>query len=128
MPGTLEAQVVRINPSADAVSRAVMVYLSVTPQHGLRHGLFAQGYLKLNRVDTLAVPPAFVRRNVSGSFVQVLYQGRVVHRPVKLGEQGLPDASLAPLVSVVSGLQAGEQVLHGSLGLLRDGTLVQTTP
>jgi membrane fusion protein, multidrug efflux system len=128
MPGTLEAQVVRINPSADAVSRAVMVYLSVPPQHGLRHGLFAQGYLKLNRVDALAVPPAFVRRNVSGSFVQVLYQGRVVHRPVKLGEQGLPDASLAPLVSVVSGLQAGEQVLHGSLGLLRDGTLVQTTP
>jgi membrane fusion protein, multidrug efflux system len=128
MPNAITAQVVRINPSADAVSRAVMVYLSVPSAPGMRHGLFAQGYLKLSRMETLAVPPAFVRRNASGPFLQVLQQGRVTHRAVRLGEQGLPDATAIPMIAVVSGLQAGERVLHGSLGMLRDGTLVQVSP
>lgn len=134
LPTPLTAQVARINPSADAVSRAVTIYLSVPPQPALRHGLFAQGQLLLNSTDTLAVPASVVRRQVKGAFVQVLVgEGadlKVVHRPVQLGATGMAgpsgDATLAsvPMVGVLSGLSVGERVLRGSLGLLRDGTPV----
>ncbi len=137
LPGTLTAQVTRINPSADAVSRAVTIYLSVPPQPALRHGLFAQGQLLLGRTDALAVPASVVRRQAKGAFVQVLTgQGnalKVVHRPVQLGAAGMAAASAdpsqplsgAPMVSVLSGLSAGDRVLRGALGLLREGTAVE---
>lgn len=135
LPTPLMAQVARINPSADAVSRAVTIYLSVPPQPALRHGLFAQGQLMLGSSDTLAVPASVIRRQAKGAFVQVLAshgaQWKVLHRPVQLGATGMADASGAAtatsvsMVSVLSGLSAGDRVLRGSLGLLREGTLVE---
>jgi len=131
----LTAQVTRINPSADAVSRAVTIYLSVPPQPALRHGLFAQGQLLVGSADALAVPASVVRRQAKGAFVQVLAgQGagqKVVHRPVQLGATGVsatPGLAEVPMVSVLSGLSAGDRVLRGSLGLLREGTAVELVP
>jgi HlyD family secretion protein len=131
----LTAQVTRINPSADAVSRAVTIYLSVPPQPALRHGLFAQGQLLVGSADALAVPASVVRRQAKGTFVQVLAgQGagqKVVHRPVQLGATGVsatPGLAEVPMVSVLSGLSAGDRVLRGSLGLLREGTAVELVP
>ena len=131
----LTAQVTRINPSADAVSRAVTIYLSVPPQPALRHGLFAQGQLLVGSAEALAVPASVVRRQAKGAFVQVLAgQGadqKVVHRPVQLGATGVsatPGLAEVPMVSVLSGLSAGDRVLRGSLGLLREGTAVELVP
>jgi membrane fusion protein, multidrug efflux system len=131
----LTAQVTRINPSADAVSRAVTIYLSVPPQPALRHGLFAQGQLLVGSAEALAVPASVVRRQAKGAFVQILAgQGadqKVVHRPVQLGATGVsatPGLAEVPMVSVLSGLSAGDRVLRGSLGLLREGTAVELVP
>ncbi|MDO9164501.1 MAG: efflux RND transporter periplasmic adaptor subunit, partial [Rhodoferax sp.] len=50
------ARVVRINPSAAAGSRAILVYLAVDAPAGLRQGLFVQGRLGNERRPALSVP------------------------------------------------------------------------
>jgi RND family efflux transporter MFP subunit len=127
------AKLVRFNPSTQAGTRAVLVYLALAPspaaQASLRAGLFARGELLLQRVQALALPLSAVRLDAARPYVITLEDGRLVHRPVKLGERGRPDAgadrstgSRDEQVAILDGLAAGAQVLRGSLGTLRDGT------
>ncbi|NDB01428.1 MAG: efflux RND transporter periplasmic adaptor subunit, partial [Betaproteobacteria bacterium] len=58
---TLSAKVLRVNPSAVAGSRAVLAYLAVQSNPGLRQGLFAQGRLSIGKLQVLAIPLAAVR-------------------------------------------------------------------
>jgi RND family efflux transporter MFP subunit len=118
----LTAKVVRINPSAVAGSRAVLVYLAVESSPGLRQGLFAQGMLKTGEARTLAVPLSAVRTDKPAPYVQMLSQGQVVHQTVSIGVRGEVDDQ--PMVSV-QGISEGATVLTGSVGNLRDGTLVK---
>lgn len=136
-PGTLSVEglaatpipttVARINPSAEPGTRAVMVYLTVAPHPALRQGLFARGHLDLGRVDSVVLPRSAVRQGTAGPFVQVVRQGKVVHQRVQLGAQGVLERSPGtPMVAVTQGLPAGERVLRESLGLLREGTLIES--
>lgn len=136
-PGTLSVEglpatpipttVARINPSAEPGTRAVMVYLTVAPHPALRQGLFARGHLDLGRVDSVVLPRSAVRQGTAGAFVQVVRQGKVVHQRVQLGAQGVLERSPdTPMVAVTEGLPAGERVLRESLGLLREGTIIES--
>ena len=130
VPQPITAAVARINPSAQAGSRSVLVYLTVAPQPGLRQGLFAQGALATARQQALAVPLDAVRTDKPQPYVQVAAGGRIVHQPVRTGARGEVDG--ASWVAV-DGLSAGAEVLRGSAGTLREGTAVRraaaaTTP
>ena len=128
VPVPLAVQVARINPSAAAGTRALTVYLTVTPHPALRQGLFARGQLMLGQEQGLLVPRTVVRTGPQGAFVQKVQQGRVVHQPVTLGAEGhLAGQPDVRMVRVVKGLQAGEEVLREALGLVREGTPVQRT-
>jgi RND family efflux transporter MFP subunit len=117
----VRSTVVRINPSAAAGSRAVLAYLRLEPQEGLRQGLFAQGTLQVGSMRVLAVPLSAVRTDKPTPYVQIAVQGAVVHRPVRMGRKGLVDGQ--PMVEV-QGVDEGADVLVGALGALREGTPV----
>lgn len=123
----ITARLARINPSATAGTRAIPVYLSIAPHPALRQGLFAQGQIELARPTVLAIPTSVVRTEGKRSFVQVIQAGRIVHRDVTLGSnrQVMSTTNEPSLVAVLSGLQAGDQVLRDSVGLVAHGTAVR---
>ncbi len=115
----LTAKVVRINPSAVAGSRAVLVYLALDNSAGLRQGLFAQGILATTTTRSLAVPLQSVRTDKPEPYVQVVADGQVAHMTVQPGNRG--DYQGDTMVAV-QGIAAGTLVLHGSVGTVRAGT------
>lgn len=120
----IAATVARINPSTQAGSRSVLVYLAVAPAPGLRQGLFAEGTLGTAQVTTLAVPVSALRTDKPLPYVQVVANGKVQHQTVVPGLRGQVGAEA---MVAVTGLAEGAQVIQGSLGMLAEGTPVTFT-
>lgn len=120
------ARVARINPSTQAGTRAVMVYLAVEPHAGLRQGLFARGQVELDRRQALVVQANAVRVDQARPYVMAVADGRIAHRSVTLGARGeaLIDSVRENVVEITQGLEPGVQVLRSTVGALRDGTAV----
>ena len=121
------ATVVRINPSTQSGTRAVLVYLALQPQPGLRQGLFARASIEMQRKTTLAVPLAAVRIDQAQPYVLVVQSGKVALRTVGLGLRGEArlDGRIDSVVELTGGVQAGDTILRGTAGAVRDGTLVK---
>ncbi|MBA2964498.1 MULTISPECIES: efflux RND transporter periplasmic adaptor subunit [Ramlibacter] len=124
MARPVAARVVRINPSAQAGSRSVLAYLALDDATGLRQGLFAQGQVTTGRASGLAVPLAAIRTDKPAPYLQLVDNGRVVHRPVAPGPRGA--AGNETWVGV-DGVPAGTLVVKGHVGPLREGTAVRFT-
>lgn len=118
------ARVARINPSTQAGSRSVLVYLQLKAVPGLRQGLFVEGTLGTEKAKTLALPLLSVRTDKPAPYVQVVEGEQVRHVSVTLGARG--QAAGEDMVTV-SGLPEGARVLAGTVGPLREGTLVRYT-
>ena len=143
----LRGRVARINPSTQAGTRAVLVYLAMAPAPGARQGLFGRGQIVLDQRRALAVPLSAVRLDDARPYVIALRDGQLRRVTVQTGLQGTPadeQADLGPaagrapdapsavapaevLVEVLAGLQAGERVLRGSVGAVPDGTPARVT-
>jgi RND family efflux transporter MFP subunit len=121
---TVAARVVRINPSAQAGSRSVLVYLSVGEPAGLRQGLFAQGTLGTGRSSGLAVPLSALRTDKPAPYLQVVENNQVAHRNVEAGARG--EAGKEIMVTV-KGVAPGSVVIRGNIAPLREGTAVKFT-
>jgi RND family efflux transporter MFP subunit len=116
------AQVVRINPSTVAGSRAVLVYLAVDATPGLRQGLFAQGTLGTGHLQTLALPLSAVRTDKPQAYVQVVSNNKVSHQNVELGARGEVDGQT---MVAIKGLSEGATAIIGSIGTLRQGSTIK---
>ncbi len=124
----ITAKVLRINPTAQAGNRSVMVYLGVTGQDGLRQGVFAEGTLGTRSVQALAVPLSSVRTDKPQPYVQMIDGEQVRHVTVQTGTRSEKTLKNITLTWVeVQGLAEGAQVLTASAGAVRDGTLVKFT-
>jgi RND family efflux transporter MFP subunit len=121
----VKARVVRLNPSTQAGTRSVLVYLAIEPLAGLRQGLFVQGTLGTERLSALTVPVSAVRTDKPAPYVQAVENNQIVHKPVTLGARG--DADGEAMV-VATGLSEDAVVVAGTVGLLREGTAVKFTP
>ena len=128
---TATAKVVRINPSAQAGSRSVLVYLSIDNsgessqgKSPLRQGLFAQGTLGTARAKLLALPVTSVRTDKPAPYVQAIENGKVVHQPVELGSRGVAGNET---VVAVKGIAEGTPVLRANIGYVREGSQVKFT-
>ncbi len=119
---TLSAKVLRVNPSAVAGSRAVLAYLAVQSNPGLRQGLFAQGRLNIGKLQVLAVPLAAVRTDKPLPYVLLIQDGAVVHQTVELGARG--EQADQTMVGI-KGLPERAVILSGTLGSQRAGTRVK---
>lgn len=122
LPQAVSASVLRINPSTQAGSRSVLVYLGVSGREGLRQGLFAQGTLGTAQVQALAVPLSSVRTDKPQAYVQAIESGSVRHVPVQLGARAEQEGSTRV---AVQGLAEGSQILAGAVGAVREGVKVQ---
>jgi hypothetical protein len=116
--------VARINPSTQAGSRSILVYLAVEPTNVLRQGLFAEGMLGTGRLTTLTVPVSALRTDKPQPYVQLVENGKIAHRTVVSGARG--DVAGAAMVAV-SGLPEDAVVVTGAVGSLLEGTAVRFT-
>jgi membrane fusion protein (multidrug efflux system) len=126
----ISARVVRINPSAQAGSRAVLAYLELAADAaslGVRQGLFARGSIELARREALVVPASALRFDQAKPYVLVVEGGKAVARVVSTGARGdvAVGGKTEPAVEITSGLEPGAAVLRGTVGALREGTLVK---
>ena len=134
----LAARVTRINPSTQAGTRAVLVYLaaetSAGAASGLRQGLFARGAIKLERQSALLVPATAVRIDQARPYVLAVVDGKVSQRSVTLGARGditLDGRTEAGVELTGDAVAPGTTLLRGTVGQLRDGTrvrIVTSTP
>ena len=124
------ATVSRINPSTQAGSRAVLIYLAVQAQGDgvLRQGLFARGSINLEKQTALLVPVTAVRIDQAQPYVLAVVDGKVAQRSVVLGARGdmTVDGRTEAAVELSDGsVKAGTAVLRGTVGNMRDGTAVR---
>ncbi|MCX7662772.1 MAG: efflux RND transporter periplasmic adaptor subunit [Tepidimonas fonticaldi] len=123
LPEPVPARVVRLNPSVQAGTRAVPVYLALQARDGLRHGLFATGRIEVAREAALALPESAVRLDAPQPYVWLLQADRLVRRTGEV-EAGA-EADGQPVRIIRSGLADGDRVLAGTIGGVRDGTAVR---
>ena len=114
--------VVRINPTAEVGSRAMLVYIAVDNRDGaLRGGMFAKGAITTERSAVKPLVPLAAVRLIKGQAqVYTVEKNKVVAHAVTLGlrndDEGLAEvtAGLAPgstvLVSKLDGLKPGDRV------------------
>ena len=121
------AKVARINPSTQAGTRAVMVYLALEPQAGLRQGLFGRGGIEVQRKTALLVPLSAVRVDQAQPYVLAIVAGKIERRTVGLGLRGEArlDGKLDSAVEITAGVTEGTLLLRATAGALRDGTPVR---
>lgn len=123
LPEAMTARVARISPSAQTGSRSVLVYFAIDPHPALRQGLFARGRVAVAQTQSLAVPLAAVRTDLSQPYVLQVQDGKAVLKTVKLGARG--EVNGQPWVAITAGLAEGATVLTGTAGAVRDGTAVR---
>lgn len=116
-------QVARINPAADAGSRALVVYVDVANPDGvLRAGMFAKGVVTTEKSDAHPqLPLGAIRQEHGRDVVYRVADGKVVAQPVRLGMRN-PDAGL---VEALDGVEAGMTVLALPLDGVKPGSRVK---
>ncbi|HEX5130064.1 MAG TPA: efflux RND transporter periplasmic adaptor subunit, partial [Usitatibacter sp.] len=121
-----EGKVERINPTTEANSRAITLYISVAnPDGALKGGMFAKGQIVLDKSEAAAViPSTAVREEAGQSYVFTIEGGKVVKRAVRIGA-GEPQQGL---VEVKSGLEQGLTVVSARVSGLKDGQPAMMKP
>ena len=116
-------KVARINPTTEAGSRSMLVYIAVANEDGaLRGGMFAKGNIVTDRSRTAPIVPTAALRMDQGR--QVVYEvenGKIVAQPVQLGLRN-DDEGYA---EVTSGLGKGAYVIISRLDGIKPGNLVK---
>lgn len=125
LPELFEGKVVRINPSTQAGSRSVLVYVQIAnPKNVLRVGMFAEAQLVLRaKQGVLALPQNAVRKDSQGAFVYTITNGQLSKTAVTVGIDGRSGDEY--LTEIISGLDFGAQVIRTDMGNLQIGTRVR---
>ena len=119
---TFSGVVTNIFPTLDPVTHTVSTEIEVANKDlKLRPGMYARVHLDFGTKEALTVPDkAIVRQAGSGArYVYVFSGGKAVYRAVELGQQQ------GDLYEVVSGINAGDQVIISAPSNLKNGLSVK---
>ena len=116
----ITAKVARINPSIDAGSRSVRIYLNI-PTGKARVGEFATGELTVGTLQGTAVPLDSIRTDQPSPYVQVVSDQTIAHTTVQILATGRAGETR---YAIVEPLPAGTTVLSPTAGLIANGTAV----
>jgi membrane fusion protein (multidrug efflux system) len=119
-PQPITAKVDRINPSIDAGSRSVRLYLSI-PAGKARVGEFATGELTVGTLEGTAVPLDSIRTDQPSPYVQVVRDQTIAHTSVQILATGRAGQTR---YAIVEPLPAGTTVLSPTAGLIANGTAI----
>ncbi len=108
-----------ISSEVDKATRLGKVRIFIGDDPALRVGAFARGVIETSSSDGLGVPPSAVLYTADGAAVQVVQDGKVMTRRVKLGLR------TADAVEIREGLTEGQLVVARSGTLLREGDRVR---
>jgi len=118
----LEGVVSEIAPAADPNSRTFLVKLDLPPTPGLRAGQFGRVAVPVGETSALRVPASAVLQRGEMELVFVVVNGHAQLRIVKTGKR------VGDEVELVSGVDAGEQVVTEGASSLLDGQPVTLKP
>ncbi len=121
----IPGKVTRINPSTQAGSRSILVYIQVdNPQGLLRMGMFAEAKLTLTKkTNVLSVPQSAVQTEAGKSVVYAIENDKMVPVVVTTGISG--DDGEGGAIEIVSGLDKEALIVKVNLGNLQSGTPVR---
>ena len=116
-------KVARINPTAEAGSRSMLVYISVNnSDNALSGGMFAKGGITTQKSAVMPIIPlAALRKEKEADVVYKIEGGKIVSQPVKLGLRNDDEGT----VEVTDGLAGGARVVVGKLEGVKPGVKVR---
>lgn len=110
----------RINPQAAETTRQVQLFVAISNKADLVAGLYAEGYIAVANQQSLMVPPSVLVQEGDNHFVWQL-TGNKLHK-VKV-DIGAKDPRWGT-VQLLSGVNAGDQLLLQPLGAIKEGATV----
>lgn len=120
---SFSGKVGRVNPEAEAGSRAMIVYIDVDNRDQLlRAGMFAKGSIALEPgAPSLLVPTSALRKQGGALLVYRIDGSQIVAQVVKPGAQNDAEG----LTEIDSGLEAGERIIAIKLDGVKPGTRIK---
>ncbi len=115
---TLTGAVRLVSLEVDKTTRLGRLRVALPANKNLPVGAFARGVVELGKRTGVSVPQSAITFGKVGASVQVLHQGQVRTRLVRLGLVG------DGYIEIASGLQDGEQIIARAGSFLRDGDRV----
>ncbi|RJX30653.1 MAG: efflux RND transporter periplasmic adaptor subunit [Oxalobacter sp.] len=129
-PEAMVGKVKRINPSIQAGSRSIPIYIQVDNSQGLlKMGMFAEARLTLTKkTNVLSIPQSAVQKEGDKLIVYAIENNvlkPVVVTPGMSGDDG--DGAESNAVEILSGLEKEMLIVRVNLGNLQAGTPVRFT-
>jgi RND family efflux transporter MFP subunit len=118
----LEGVVREMSPTADPNSRTLLVKLDLPATPGLRTGQFGRVAVPVAETSVLRVPASAILRRGQMELVFINNSRRAQLRIVKTGK------SIGAEVEIVSGVNAGEQIIIEGAANLADGQPIEVRP
>jgi RND family efflux transporter MFP subunit len=117
--GDVSGQVRLVSPEVDRATRLGRVRIGLKSDEPLRIGGFGRGYVTTADTNGLAVPASAVLYGHDGATIQIVQDGKVVTRQVKIG------ARADGLVEIIEGAAEGDVVVARAGTFLRNGDMVR---
>ncbi|MGE8941192.1 efflux RND transporter periplasmic adaptor subunit [Leptospira interrogans] len=117
--GDVSGQVRLVSPEVDRATRLGRLRIGLKSDEPLRIGGFGRGYVTTADTNGLAIPASAVLYGPDGASIQIVQDGKVVTRRVKIG------ARANGLVEIAEGASEGDVVVARAGTFLRNGDAVR---
>ncbi|OGT81563.1 MAG: hypothetical protein A3J35_07330 [Gammaproteobacteria bacterium RIFCSPLOWO2_02_FULL_52_10] len=108
-----------VAPTIISTTRTGLVYVDINADGRIRPGMYARGEIEVSRSPSFTAPMESVINSDGYSYVFILRDDQTVER--RRVETGTVQSNF---IEITSGVQAGEVLVKGGAGFLKDGDIV----